>query len=392
MSGNTFGIPGLGSGTANAALASVLGALNDAAAADDPTSADTAMQYLKQIVNNLQGSAGIAAWPGEAAPANGVSIAEVLEAIHADVTGLNGSAMAGTNSAALASVVGALNDAAAAGEVTTADTLVQYVKQLINILIGTAGIVAFPAEALPADAVSVAEVLRYIADSSIRNQNMGGLVTAIVGQGPVAVNEQWHHTTIDTTNLWSISLSGTGGTTNQASIEGLVVARLNCPAVGDDASLGCQRYVPNPKASTAVRHVTQKTVLEFEMLFGTVANVDNALFIVMLGTSNFNPSRADNNTMGFIMVSDALNALTDSGGSETLTVIGSPPTLTEMNKYRIEVTNGQVEFFVNEVSRATHTANIHTDRLGFGARMAAEGGTGATKLELGHIRHYTLDA
>ncbi len=89
-------------GTDNAALASVLGALADAAAAGDPTSADTVMQYVKQLINVLIGTTGIGTYPPEQAPANGVNLAEVLRAVHADVTGLNGSAMIGTNSAALA--------------------------------------------------------------------------------------------------------------------------------------------------------------------------------------------------------------------------------------------------------------------------------------------------
>ena len=63
---------------------------------------------------------------------------------------------------ALASVVGALNNAAAAGEVTTADTLMQYLKQLINILIGDPGVVTFKAEAAPGDAISLSEVIRAI--------------------------------------------------------------------------------------------------------------------------------------------------------------------------------------------------------------------------------------
>lgn len=91
-------------GTDNGALASVVGALDNAAADGDPTTADTLMQYLKQLVNVLVGTSGIVAFPAEAAPANAVSLAEVIRAIHADVTGLNGSAMIGTNSAALASV------------------------------------------------------------------------------------------------------------------------------------------------------------------------------------------------------------------------------------------------------------------------------------------------
>jgi len=81
------------------ALASVVGALADAAAAGEVTEADTLMQYIKQILNVLIGAAGIGAFPAEAAPANAVSLAEVIRAIHADVTGLNGSAMVGTDGA-----------------------------------------------------------------------------------------------------------------------------------------------------------------------------------------------------------------------------------------------------------------------------------------------------
>jgi len=150
-------------GTDSAALASVLGALADAAAAGEVTEADTLMQYIKQLINILIGGTGVVAFPAEGAPGNGVSLAEVIRAIHVDVTGLNGDAMRGTDSAALASVLGALADAAAAGEVTEADTLMKYVKQLINILIGATGIVAFPAEAPPANGVSLAEVIRAIA-------------------------------------------------------------------------------------------------------------------------------------------------------------------------------------------------------------------------------------
>lgn len=149
-------------GTDSAALASVLGALADAAVGGDPTATDTLMAYVKQLINILVGTAGIVTFPAEQAPANAVSLAEVIRAIHADVTGLAGSTMRGTDSAALASVVGALTDAAAAGDPTTADTVMQYIKQLINILIGTTGVVTFPAEAAPANNVSLAEILRAV--------------------------------------------------------------------------------------------------------------------------------------------------------------------------------------------------------------------------------------
>jgi hypothetical protein len=91
-------------GTDNAALASVLGALADAAAAGDPTNADTVMQYMKQLVNILIGTTGITTFPSSATPANNVSLAEVIRQVYDEVAGLNGSAMRGTDSAALASV------------------------------------------------------------------------------------------------------------------------------------------------------------------------------------------------------------------------------------------------------------------------------------------------
>jgi len=86
-------------GTDNAALASVVGALNDVAAAGEVTDADTLVQYIKQLINVLIGAAGITTFPAEAAPGDAVSLAEVIRAIHVDVTGLNGDAMRGTDGA-----------------------------------------------------------------------------------------------------------------------------------------------------------------------------------------------------------------------------------------------------------------------------------------------------
>lgn len=92
--------------------------------------------------------------------------------LDASVAGIPTTAMRGTDDAALASVLGALADAAAAGEVTTEDTLMKYMKQLINILIGAAGIAAFPSSAAPANDVSIVEVIRAIYDDSHELQGL----------------------------------------------------------------------------------------------------------------------------------------------------------------------------------------------------------------------------
>lgn len=114
-------------GTDNAALASVLGALTDAAAAGDPTTADTVMQYVKQLVNVLVGSAGIATFPAEAVPQDGVNLAEVIRAIYADADSLDSNKIPGGNVLSLANiqteVESALEDAGQVLVITTIATL-----------------------------------------------------------------------------------------------------------------------------------------------------------------------------------------------------------------------------------------------------------------------------
>ena len=85
------------------AAATRVGILTASAATGDPGTTVSVVGYLKQIVNVLIGTAGVTTFPAEAAPANAVSLAEVIRAIHTDVTGLNGAAMRGTDNAGLAS-------------------------------------------------------------------------------------------------------------------------------------------------------------------------------------------------------------------------------------------------------------------------------------------------
>ena len=164
-----------------------VGLLADTAAVGDPTSADTLMQYIKQLINLLIGADGAGVFPAEQAPANAINLFEVIRAIHADVTGLAGAAMRGTDSvdtaamrgtdgvdtatmrgtdaAALAADMGLLADAAADGDPTATDTMMKYIKQLVNVLVGSTGIVSFPAAVdPPANNVNLAEVIRAIRD------------------------------------------------------------------------------------------------------------------------------------------------------------------------------------------------------------------------------------
>ena len=94
-----------GGGDASAAnqteILARLGDEADAASTGDPGTTAT-IPMLKQLINNLMGSAGVATFPAAAACGDGVSIAECLRETLNEVAGLNGSAMRGTDNAFLA--------------------------------------------------------------------------------------------------------------------------------------------------------------------------------------------------------------------------------------------------------------------------------------------------
>lgn len=94
-------------------LASVLGALTDVAAAGDPTTTETLMQYIKQLINTLEGTAGIGTFPAEAAPGNAVSLAEVVRAIHSEAIATRSEV--GSNSTQLATIINRIGDFAGTG-------------------------------------------------------------------------------------------------------------------------------------------------------------------------------------------------------------------------------------------------------------------------------------
>lgn len=220
-----------------------------------------------------------------------------------------------------------------------------------------------------------------------RNASATGAATAISGQGPMKYSEGWN-AAIDATNIWTTSVGATG-TAAVSNNAGRRILLLDCPVAGDRAQTEGRRILTNPGASSATLDIYQKLVLEWEMLLGTLANIDNAL--ALFGLVNTGGARTSTNIIGFILVADALNVITDNGGTETVTVFPSPPTLTVSNKYKIVVRNGAVDFSVNDGAITTHTANIHALPFQPSWRVDAEALTGATKAEIGAVRCYYLD-
>ncbi len=89
----------LGRITGNVALASVLGALADAASSG-AVGTNTVVQSLKQLINTLEGTPGIPTWPAAAAPGNAVSIAEAVRSIY-DQIGVAGAGLTAADDAVI---------------------------------------------------------------------------------------------------------------------------------------------------------------------------------------------------------------------------------------------------------------------------------------------------
>lgn len=113
-----------GSGTAQTTgdIFGAVGALNTSASSGDPGTTTTHTQYLKQIINTLEGSAGIPTFPSGAAPANNVSLAEAIRYIAASVpnaaAGASGGLLiAGLNAATTFSSIAVTNDLIVSGNV-----------------------------------------------------------------------------------------------------------------------------------------------------------------------------------------------------------------------------------------------------------------------------------
>jgi len=159
------------------------------------------------------------------------SLLERLEAVQVDVTGLNGAAMRGTDSAALASVLGALTDAAAQDADSNAFTTMQHIKGLHDVLWDDAGIAAYPVAAAPANGVSIAEVLRSVYDDTNELQadwaNAGRLDTILDTIAADVVDTKEGKTQILEVSVTSAANAGVTTvatiTTQPCLIEGVVV-------------------------------------------------------------------------------------------------------------------------------------------------------------------------
>jgi hypothetical protein len=68
-------------------------------------------------------------------------------------------------------------------------------------------------------------------------------------------------------------------------------------------------------------------------------------------------TRTGNNIIGFGLIGGALQTITDDGGAETVNT-GFGETMTDLNKFKIDIYANTVDFYLNETRIARHTTNL----------------------------------
>lgn len=165
--------------------------------------------------------------------------------------------------------------------------------------------------------------------------------------------ETWQDLLIDP-NIWTVT--DPAGAAWNPSVVGAFLYIVTTPNANDFARLVGNHLWQLHSITPNLNLIVKKTIIEFSMVIGVPANLDNTL--TLFGwTPDVGNTRASDNIIGFALVGDVLQTLTDLGSAETVNT-GFGEDLTLHNKFRIEVYEGNVDFYLNEVLIATHVTNI----------------------------------
>ncbi|MCK5235926.1 MAG: hypothetical protein KAR06_02985 [Deltaproteobacteria bacterium] len=193
---------------------------------------------------------------------------------------------------------------------------------------------------------NVSDAIRYL---------KGLIAASNVGIEPTeSLLETWQSLIIDP-DIWTVTNPATGAAWNP-TVAGAFIYNLTTPNANEFARLVGDFLWQLHSITPNLNLVVKKTIIEFPLIIGVPANVDNTL--TLFGwTPDVGNDRSSNNIIGFGLVADALQTITDLAGAETVNT-GFGETLTNHNKLRIEVYEGNVDFYLNEVLIATHVTNI----------------------------------
>ncbi len=195
---------------------------------------------------------------------------------------------------------------------------------------------------------NVSDIIRYLK----------GILLSINGvlAPSMSLIETWQDVLGIDPTVWVVTNPVTGAAWAAPTEAGGFLYAQTTPNANETARLrSVQQWVEYPNTPN-LNLIVKKTILEWEMVIGVVANLDNTLTFWGL-TNGPNDNRGSQDLIGFGLIGDALQTITDSAGVETVNT-GFGENLANHNKFRIEIYEGNVDFYLNEVLIATHIVNI----------------------------------
>ncbi|GAH25999.1 unnamed protein product [marine sediment metagenome] len=200
--------------------------------------------------------------------------------------------------------------------------------------------------------------------------------------------EAWNDETGIDATVWTVTDPATGVAWSRGA-SGAYLRATAAPNTGENARLvSDQRYIVAPRiygTNTILRNFT----LEFELKLTTPGNIEEAETFLGLTTATGH-KRSNNDIIGWAILSDVLQSVSkEAANEENNTTFGE--TLTNWNKLKIEVYNGNIGFFINEEPVANHTTRLPSFPFYLNFYYEADGGAGAATIELGIIRLWQED-
>ncbi len=205
----------------------------------------------------------------------------------------------------------------------------------------------------------------------------------------ITFDETWQDEAGINTAVWTATNPVTG-TAWTRSASGAYLRVYSVPNANETARLvSDQRWFCGPD-TYGTSTVLRRLVVEFEMKLTNVANLDNAnSFFGLCSADDDTYKEAASYQATFALSADSLIGSTVDNGVATETAC-SGVTLTNWNKYRIDVYSAGIKFYVNETLKATNVANLPDAPMYLCWYGDTEAGGTAT-VEIANIRVWTED-
>ena len=243
---------------------------------------------------------------------------------------------------------------------------------------------------------AVQQIIAGLSFAIISTANMVGLLTAIglvIPPPGNVVNEDWQTETIDL-NIWTPTHPATNPlivVTDAVPYQAMHVVRFDVQNAENGHLIGCvnrNRWRVYPGIISSHLAI-QKLVMEFELYHNDVAHINQATSFFGLVADPAAFIRTSPNIVGFRYDgADQLMSITDDAGTELS--IGIVEVIEDIwHKFKIEVVEGEIRFYVDDVLRTTHADPlVLPDRLMYPSWYFASLGGGADTFEtyLGAVR------